>query len=55
MLYRLVLVNSVEPLTVQTVDPFTSDIAANKWTPVETLNAIDDSSFSKLDMEGDYC
>jgi hypothetical protein len=46
-------VNSVEPLTLQTLDPFSSDIAANKWTPVETLNHIDSSSFSKLDMEGD--
>lgn len=55
MLYRLVLLNSVEPLTVQTVDPFTSDIAANKWIPVETLNDINSSSFSKLDVEGDYC
>jgi hypothetical protein len=53
MVRRLVLVNSVEPLILQTVDPFSSDIAANKWTPVETLNDIDSSSLSKLDIEGD--
>jgi hypothetical protein len=53
MMCRLVLVNSVEPLTLQTSDPFSSDIAANKWTPVETLNDIDSASFSKLNIEGD--
>ncbi|KAJ9586314.1 hypothetical protein L9F63_020022 [Diploptera punctata] len=51
--FRLVLVNSVESLNVQTLDPFSSDIAANKWMPVETINNINDASFLKLDMEGD--
>ncbi|XP_069680710.1 RNA pseudouridylate synthase domain-containing protein 1-like [Periplaneta americana] len=51
--FRLVLANDVEPLCLQTHDPFSSDVTANKWTPVETLNHIDSASFSKLDMEGD--
>jgi hypothetical protein len=53
MVCWFVLENSVEPLTLQTADPFSTDIAANKWSPVETLNDTDSSPFSKRNIEGD--
>nr|CAD7414207.1 unnamed protein product [Timema poppensis] len=49
--YRLVLPNNVELLDFQTLDPFTSSDPRNCWSPVETVNVLDDRVFEKLDTD----
>nr|CAD7576398.1 unnamed protein product [Timema californicum] len=49
--YRLVLPNNVELLDFQTLDPFTSSDPRNCWSPVETVNILDDRVFEKLDTD----
>nr|CAD7203489.1 unnamed protein product [Timema douglasi] len=47
----LVLPNNVELLDFQTLDPFTSSDPRNCWSPVETVNVLDDRVFEKLDTD----
>lgn len=41
--YRLVLPNSIEPLDVITLDPFTELDTRNKWIANETLRNMDEA------------
>ena len=47
---RLSFPSVVEHVDVRTEDPFTENDYRNKWTPIETLNELNEESFIKLKM-----
>lgn len=48
--YRLVVPTEYEHIDVRTDDPFTENDPRNKWTVVETLNALNEETFTKLKL-----
>lgn len=47
---RLIFPSEYEHVDVRTKDPFTESDRKNKWTPIETLNELNDDTYLKLKL-----